>query len=654
MPHDRTSTTRRRLMAGLAMLTTLASCSCGSSPPRHRTPEERAEDERQIERIVASTAAEELERFGSEDALRAYVDELARAQRVQRRGQMLDAMGADQGAAEMAAPAQAAAPAPSDTGGESVTNNQVAGVDEGGIVKVHGDHLIVLRRGRLFTVRIGDTSLTPISRVDAYPSGAPGGWYDEMLVHEDTIVVVGFNYQAGGTELGLFDIDDAGHLRRRATHYLRSNDYYSSRNYASRLLGDRLVFYMPYGLMQTRYDGGEPRADYSLPAMRATGSDREDWDEVIGATEIYRPIQPTANPALHTVVTCDLSRPELRCTAQGIVGPWGRSFYVSRDAVYVWVGGERALDGAEAPDGAVYRLPFDGGTPGAVRVSGMPVDQFSFSERDDHLNVLVRSNGAGDWMWAPEVSQGDVALTRLPLAMFSDGVTTAQRDHYTRLPRIEGYAFQNRFVGAHLLYGSGGGWGGAQRESQGQVVVHHIDGGATSVLGLPHAVDRLDVMGQDAVVIGAGGGELHFTAVALEGTPRVAGHYAQPGASQGETRSHGFFYRPRSESEGTLGLPIRGGAAAGWHQLVAGSAGVLYLDVRDRRFSPLGVLASEGGEVNDDCQASCVDWYGNARPLFLRGRVFALLGYELVEGRVDGGRIREVRRAHMLRDLAQR
>src|SRR5260370_532975 len=34
---------------------------------------------------------------------------------------------------------------------ESVTNTQHAGVDEGGIVKLHGDHLVVLRRGRLFT-----------------------------------------------------------------------------------------------------------------------------------------------------------------------------------------------------------------------------------------------------------------------------------------------------------------------------------------------------------------------------------------------------------------------------------------------------------------------------------------------------------------------
>jgi hypothetical protein len=40
-----------------------------------------------------------------------------------------------------------------------------------------------------------------------------------------------------------------------------------------------------------------------------------------------------------------------------------------------------------------------------------------------------------------------------------------------------------------------------------------------------------------------------------------------------------------------------------------------------------------------------VDWYGNARPIFARGRTFALLGYEIVEGQVRDGVVREVRRA---------
>src|SRR5262245_50774483 len=59
--------------------------------------------------------------------------------------------------AKEAAPASAPVAAFADKAeADAVTNVQHAGVDEGGIVKVHGDHLVVLRRGRLFTVRIGD------------------------------------------------------------------------------------------------------------------------------------------------------------------------------------------------------------------------------------------------------------------------------------------------------------------------------------------------------------------------------------------------------------------------------------------------------------------------------------------------------------------
>src|SRR3569832_1674403 len=130
---------------------------------------------------------------------------------------------------------------------ESVTNTQHAGVDEGGIVKLHGDHLVMLRRGRLFTVAIGDGALRQVSTIDAFGPDAYANenWYDEMLVSGDTVVVIGYSYVRQATEVGLFNIDDEGRLSYRSTYNLRSNDYYSSRNYASRLIGSKLIFYSP-------------------------------------------------------------------------------------------------------------------------------------------------------------------------------------------------------------------------------------------------------------------------------------------------------------------------------------------------------------------------------------------------------------------------
>jgi hypothetical protein len=56
------------------------------------------------------------------------------------------------------------------------------------------------------------------------------------------------------------------------------------------------------------------------------------------------------------------------------------------------------------------------------------------------------------------------------------------------------------------------------------------------------------------------------------------------------------------------------------------------------------LVAKDETAVDDGCKASCVDWYGNARPIFIGQRTFALLGYELVEGRVTAAAIQETRR----------
>jgi hypothetical protein len=72
---------------------------------------------------------------------------------------------------------------------------------------------------------------------------------------------------------------------------------------------------------------------------------------------------------------------------------------------------------------------------------------------------------------------------------------------------------------------------------------------------------------------------------------------------------------------------------------------MLFVRRNDRRFAHAGEIAAKAEGTRDDgCQASCVDWYGNARPIFLGERVFALLGYELVEGRLENGRVREIDR----------
>jgi hypothetical protein len=337
----------------------------------------------------------------------------------------------------------------------------------------------------------------------------------------------------------------------------------------------------------------------------------------------------------------------MKCEATAVLGPPGRVFYVSLNSVYVWVtdwslAGERAR-----PRSMLYRLPLDGSAPGALGVSGSPVDQFSFLESaDSNINVLVRSAAAGDGMWAAEVAAGDVALMRLPLESFSDGSEESLPSTYRPLPKPEGYTFQNRFVGDFLLYGTGSGWGQPEKAKRYSLyVARWAGGGGAADLALPHGVDRIETMGSGAVIVGTDGEDLHFTSLNLSDQPAVKHRYTRKATSQGELRSHGFFYKAEGPDSGLLGLPVRGGGRPGYEHLFEGSASVLFLRNDDMELKEVGDLASQaGGSSNDGCRASCVDWYGNTRPLFLRGRIFALLGYEMVEGAITGGRMRETRR----------
>ncbi|WP_133479629.1 beta-propeller domain-containing protein [Cognatilysobacter segetis] len=530
----------------------------------------------------------------------------------------------------MAAPAAEALQMADSGAAQSITNNQVQGVDEGDIVKRRGDYLIVLRRGRLFTVRVGGDHLAPVAAVDAFgPDIDPSGtWYDEMLVSDDTVAVIGYSYARGGTEVGVFDLDARGGLRYRATYQLRSNDYYSSRNYASRLVGRTLVFYSPSDI-----DGADSAGwRASLPAYRRwqRGADTTSFKRMLPASRIYRGLDALPDRlTLHTVSVCDLAAPSMRCEATAVLGGAGGVFHVAEDAVYVWTTGTANARGT--PAASVLRLPLDGRAPSMLRAWGSPIDQMGFLQKDGWLNVLVAREGDGDRMWRSGATTGDVALMRVPLSAFGGLDAQASRRDFRVLPGVKGYQWQQRFVGDWLVYGDGA--------AEGRPVAHalrYASPAPVRTLALPHALERIEALGGDGLLVGSAGADLGFTPLGLRGPHASLGTtYRQRDARQGDARTHGFFYRAQDADAGLLGLPVLRGDEG---------ASVLYLRNRSLALSPLGRLDARRGSNDDGCRASCVDWYGNARPIFLGDRVFALMGYELVEGTLAGGAIRERRR----------
>jgi hypothetical protein len=509
------------------------------------------------------------------------------------------------------------------------------GVDEGDIVKKRGDYLIILRRGRLFTVKVTEKNLQAISTVNAYaPDVNPNGtWYDEMLMSGNTVVVIGYSYERGGTEIGLFEMNERGVLKYQSTYHLRSNDYYSSRNYASRLIGNKLIFYTPMQL------NAYANINDSMPAVRKwhQGVKPVDFKRILPATNIYKTdldLDPY-DLSLHSVNICTLTAAKMSCRSNAVLGPSGRVFYVSEDAVYVWTSPWRGSE-RKANQSSVFRMPLNGAAPTAIKASGSPVDQLSFLQQEGYLNVLVSAEAAGDAMWRAESKAGDLAMLRIAISDFGDGTSATKKKSYKGLPSLgNAWGMQNRFVGDWFIYG-------AQADASKSYKAYAVRYASTETaqkLSISHDVQRIEVMGDDAIIVGNHVQDLKFTSIKLNAAATPVSTYTQAQAVQGDNRTHGFFYKPNDETQGIVGLPIL--------YVKSGNEGaaVLFLKNSKLKLSALGQLTSKVSSNSDDaCKASCYDWYGNARPIFIGDRAYALLGYELVEGRVVGNSIKTLRR----------
>jgi hypothetical protein len=602
-----------------------------------------------------------LKPFANEKVLLAYIENLKTKQEHNRRKQYANnqaGLSQPEPVAESAAIPVPAPPAASDkvqvTGSrikrvdsetaspasalskeDGITNVQTEGVDEGDIVKKRGDYLIILRRGRLFTVKVTEKNLQAVSTVNAYaPDVNPGGtWYDEMLMSGNTVVVIGYSYERGGTEIGLFEMNERGVLKYQSTYHLRSNDYYSSRNYASRLIGNKLIFYTPMHL------NAYANINESMPAVRQwrQGASRSEFKRILPATNIYK-TDLDLNPydlSLHSVNICTLAAAKMSCRSNAVLGPSGRVFYVSEDAVYVWTSPWRGSD-RTANQSSVFRMPLNGAAPTAIKASGSPVDQLSFLQQDGYLNVLVSAEAAGDAMWRAEGKAGDLAMLRMAVSDFGDGTGATKAKNYKGLPSLRNaWGMQNRFVGDWFIYGAQAN----NSQSYKAYTVPYASTERAQGLSISHDVQRIEVMGNDAIIVGNDAQDLKFTSINLNGTATPVSTYTQAQAVQGDNRTHGFFYRPSDGTQGVVGLPIIYMADKNE------AAAVLFLKNSKLKLSALGQLSSKvSSNIDDACKASCVDWYGNARPIFIGDRAYALLGYELVEGRVVGNSIKTLRR----------
>lgn len=576
----------------------------------------------------------------------------------------------------------------------SITNNQMKNVEEGDIVKQINHYLLILQNGRIFVADIQASKAGKIEladRINAYLDSADDAWYDEMLVFGDRVLITGYSYRDDATLLAVFRLSERGKLSREGRFLLSSNDYYSSNNYATRLIGDNLVIYTPFDI------DGFVNDRSSWPVVRrwiAEGDKKRAADErrFFDAKNIFRPVQPGAYSTVHTVSVCPLGEASadrnLDCRTTGFVGPRASEWYVTDEAAFLWTvkdtDGDRDRDCragekfaiADLTQALAYMIPIGGSPVRVAAARGEPFDQFSMLSTGGRFRALLKAAPATCWFDDDDGLQPK--YLDIPVSSFAPTVSQLPDDRYTSLPAAGSGWVANRFSDKYLVYGGLSRWrrglpvidpdwdptdSWVQRYKEDMkprpVYVVPLDNpaGVTS-LDIRHTLIRLDLAGENMVTTGYRNRTgLQVSLIDLRKRPHVASTQLLENRFESEGRSHAFNSRIETDGSGVMGLPtvprLRGDERYSWR---SSASDVSFLTVNSKgTLKPAGDLlrkldyddATEGGIKGAECEVSCVDWYGNSRPIFTGGRIFALTGAELVEGRLDKGEIYEVRRLNV-------
>lgn len=573
-------------------------------------------------------------------------------------------------------PAPALSPVASSENPE-ITNNQEAGVDEGGVIKQIGQYFVILQDGRLFAIDTnadGNGALELSSRQDVYVNQDDDAWYDEILVSGRRVIVTAYSYQYDATTISLFRLDESGDFHREQRFYIESGDYYSDTNYATRLVNGRLVMHTPIYSRDLYWDRQTRQID--LPHLRPlpenadeAGLEKSDGND--GNVTIYRPVAHFDRPMLHLISSCTLDEsPE--CRATGVFAGGSYEFYVDTDAFFLWSVLDRAQHGEEdeaeygqcnretllgrASQGVVARLDHSGARPLWARALGRPADQFAFSRHDGELRMLTRWS---DDFCRPEEEREEVmSLLRLPDSRMSSRLRDVELGDYTILPTPKGWGrIRNRFSDDYLVYGASEHWGDyppseTDRFDVANLILLPTDAPDThQTISLSHAVIRLERLGENFVATGyVDAAGLHVSLI--NSAQAVADfHTRLDGDYESENRSHAFNYTIDNTGDYIIGLPtVREPENAGrwWFDSAPSDLNFMRLD-ETAGFSPLGRIREKPDSEHPgySCEISCVDWYGNSRPIFSMGRTFALMGAEMAELEVSEDGVRELQRINL-------
>lgn len=561
----------------------------------------------------------------------------------------------------------------------SITNNQVNGIDEGDIVKVSGDYLLILRQGKIYSVRLSEYGAGEFNlpyEIDVIqPGWGKDVWYDELLVVEDIVLVLGYSYSLDASQILRFKINDNGIISYKDGIAIKSNDYFSSDNYASRLFKGKYLTYLPVELIANR-SGELNDLGVNIPKFARLNSSNADnliWEEIVKPSDIYKPNQIVTDPILHTIITCSPLSENFECMGKGLISSNNYEYFVSQSAFYLWTYAlpkslvtdfnfdenwnthyESTATSHMSGDSKLFKLEHLSQQFKVVDVDGVPVDQFSFYESEGVLNIVSVNN---PWSKTKEKAQ----LFQIPKDEFDS--LSKDRIMPSRIWYLSPNYINNRFVESWLVLGyyadiNGGYKSKASVKPQFTLYFKSLNTAEDLNIELGHSVDRIETVGRKLFISGIDTDfNFNVSIINIENKPFLEGGGVFEDFLEHDTRSHAFNFAQFDNHFGVAGITAynkvnnTGNTLLNdfyWEENVA--ANIIFFGLAGGyEVIKAGEVKSHAKQISlaDKCEVSCVDWYGNSRPFFINERIFVLTGDELIESQLVGNQVEEIKRINI-------
>ena len=563
---------------------------------------------------------------------------------------------------------------------ESITNNQEQGVDQGDIVKRLGDYAFILRKGVLYSVFLGNEQNSQMQLIKKLSVQANGGnyhsWYDELLVYDDFLLVLGYSYRLGVSELVFFRRTVDGSFAFHQRYLIETDDYFDVENSAIRIVDGKLLMVLPrrFALDELREEivSGEINT-LTVDFFNANARQPESIELVAKQDWIKTAQKLSDNIYVSQVYSCPLDRlknDHLRCDAVNLVGAYGK-FYVSTNAVYLWntdspqsfdyqqinprrygiLSRRGLLDKWQDENNAnvIYRIPHDESDVTAVVVQGRPLNQFSFQERGERFSVISTVYSHDE-----DRSIYDVYGLEFSLLDFSTASPEIDPNEYVLIASQERRPKANRFLGEQVFvstveYGD--------EKLKTNVSVWDMVSDKVVTFDTPFYINAFHPLGENMLAMGLDlDGSLVLESWLPKPVPQSVFIQKFPNFFPTESRSVGFNSKEYDEKT-VFGIPVVEYDNEQYEEYIERlywqkkepPMDILFFDLEPTgQFTVFDRLLSSREPLKEDtCIVSCEDWYGVARPFFINEHIYGLINFELLKSNYDGTRMSNLQRLNI-------